>query len=348
MLMRAAIEVAEATRPHPNPRVGAVVVDPEGRVTARRAHERPGEPHAEVLALAEAGPTARGGTLVVTLEPCDHHGRTPPCTEAILAAGVERVVVGALDPDPRVAGAGVARLRAAGVDVVVGVDDVDAEELDPAYFHQRRTGRPLVTSKLALTLDGQAAAADGTSRWITGPEARRDVHRLRAAHDAVVVGAGTLREDDPRLDVRLETFTGPQPLAVVVAGDRPLPSEARLWARDEVLVVGVDKHDEVPDHVEQVLVPGRDRPEPQAVVDVLADRGVLGILLEGGPTLAGAFLRAGVVDRVVVYLAPSLGMGTGIPGIAGAFETLGDRMEGRFRRIVRVGDDVRIELEPAR
>ncbi|MGH8875215.1 MAG: bifunctional diaminohydroxyphosphoribosylaminopyrimidine deaminase/5-amino-6-(5-phosphoribosylamino)uracil reductase RibD, partial [Acidimicrobiia bacterium] len=226
-LMRRAIDLARPNRTHPNPRVGAVVVAPDGTVVGEGAHPGAGLPHAEALALAAAGDAAAGATLYVTLEPCGHHGRTPPCTETVVASGVRRVVVGVTDPDPRVAGAGLARLRATGLEVTVGVLEAEVEALDPAYFHHRRTGLPLVTLKAAITLDGQAAAQDGTSQWITGPEARADAHRLRAEADALMVGAGTLRVDDPLLTVRLDGYEGPQPVPVVVAGRRPLPASAR-------------------------------------------------------------------------------------------------------------------------
>ena len=204
--MRTAIEAALDANPHPNPRVGSIVLDSSGSVVGRGIHHDAGEPHSEQAALAEAGQAARGGTLIVTLEPCNHHGRTPPCTEAILDAGVARVVIGAIDPDTRVAGGGVERLREAGIEVTLGLLADEVEQMDPAYFHHRRTGRPRVTLKAAMTLDGQVAARDGSSQWITSPEAREDGHRLRAEADAVMVGAGTVLADDPELTVRLPGY----------------------------------------------------------------------------------------------------------------------------------------------
>ncbi|HEY5727854.1 MAG TPA: bifunctional diaminohydroxyphosphoribosylaminopyrimidine deaminase/5-amino-6-(5-phosphoribosylamino)uracil reductase RibD [Acidimicrobiia bacterium] len=333
--MERAAEAAARFRPHPNPRVGAVVLSSGGSVAAVAAHERPGLPHAEVLALAGAGCEARDGTLVVTLEPCSHHGRTPPCVETVTAAGIARVVVGAPDPDPRVSGAGIAALRAAGVQVEVGVPGLDAEQVDPGYFHHRRTGRPLVTLKLAATLDGQTAAADGTSRWITGEEARADAHRLRAASDAVMVGAGTLRTDDPSLDVRLPGFTGDQPRPVVVAGDRPLPAARALYARDP-LVYRLGRAAS-PGAVETVEIPDLD-----AVVKDLGARMVVDLLAEGGPTLARSLLHAGLVDRFVLYLAGRFAGGVGRPMFDGVFGTLGDIVGAQVDAVTRLGDDIRV------
>ncbi|MFH1329257.1 MAG: bifunctional diaminohydroxyphosphoribosylaminopyrimidine deaminase/5-amino-6-(5-phosphoribosylamino)uracil reductase RibD [Actinomycetota bacterium] len=339
-LMSEAISLAVPTRPHPNPRVGAVVLDASGEVVGRGAHAGPGQPHAEIMALAEAGERAAGGTLVVTLEPCDHAGRTLPCTAAILAAGVARVLVGVADPDSRVAGRGLARLRVAGLEVRCGIAGAAAEALDPGYFHHRRTGRPRVTLKAALTLDGQAAAADGTSRWITSPEARADGHRLRAEADAVLVGAGTLVADDPLLTVRLPGYEGPQPRPVVVAGRRSLPPGARLWELRPVVLapVAFDGPGEV------VVVPGPDGVDLAAGLTALGKRGLLDLLVEGGPTLAGALLRAGLVDRGVFYLAARLAGGLGVPALAGRFATLAVAREIAIVSAGTVGPDLRVEF----
>ncbi|MCA1737164.1 MAG: bifunctional diaminohydroxyphosphoribosylaminopyrimidine deaminase/5-amino-6-(5-phosphoribosylamino)uracil reductase RibD [Actinobacteria bacterium] len=232
--MTRAGELARSANPHPNPRVGAVVIAPDGGLAGEGHHSAFRQPHAEANALSEAGERARGATLVVTLEPCNHHGNTPPCTEGIVAAGVSKVIVGAGDPDERVRGRGIERLRQSGIEVVV--IDPPMEWLDPAYFHHRRTGRPLVILKLAATLDGQTAAADSTSQWITAEEARADAHRLRAEADAIVIGAGTLRADDPLLDVRIEGYTGHQPRPVVIAGIQTLPRHARVLRRDPLVI----------------------------------------------------------------------------------------------------------------
>lgn len=338
--MREAISLAVPTRPHPNPRVGALVLDAAGTVVSRAAHAGPGQPHAEAAALGAAGERARGGTLVVTLEPCDHTGRTPPCTAAILAAGVARVLVGAVDPDSRVSGRGLARLEAAGLEVRAGIAAAEAAALDAGYFHHRRTGRPRVTLKAALTLDGQSAAADGTSRWITSPEARADAHRLRAQSDAVMVGAGTLAADDPALTVRLPEYDGPQPRPVVVAGRRPLPPQARLWQRHP-LVLAPQPLD-VPGEV--VVAPGPEGVDLQAGLEALGERGLLDLLVEGGPILAGALWRAGLVDRGVFYFAARLGGGAGLPALAGRFATLAAARDIEIVSAGRVGPDLRVEF----
>jgi diaminohydroxyphosphoribosylaminopyrimidine deaminase/5-amino-6-(5-phosphoribosylamino)uracil reductase len=339
-LMREAISLAAGTRPHPNPRVGALVLDSGGLLVGRGVHAGPGSPHAEVLALEEAGDRAAGGTLVVSLEPCDHIGRTPPCTEAVLASGVARVLVGAEDPDPRVAGRGLARLRSAGVEVHSGIAAAEAEAIDPAYFHHRRVGRPRVTLKAALTLDGWAAAADGTSRWITSEEARADGHRLRAEADAVVVGAGTVLADDPALTVRLPGYSGAQPRPVVVAGRRRLPPGARIWERHPLVLAPAPA-----DYAAEVVaVPGPDGVDLGAGLAALAERGLLEVLVEGGPTLSGSLLRVGLVDRGVFYLGARLGGGVGKPALEGVFATLAEGRPVRIDSVAAVGPDIRVEF----
>jgi diaminohydroxyphosphoribosylaminopyrimidine deaminase/5-amino-6-(5-phosphoribosylamino)uracil reductase len=316
MAVAAAATVRSTTSP--NPWVGAVVLSPGGDLLGIGATQPPGGPHAEVVALRAAGPSACGATLVVTLEPCSHHGRTPPCVEAVLAAGVQRVVVGIEDPDPNVAGRGLAALRAAGVDVELGVlaDEVTAQ-LAP-YLHHRRTGRPFVVLKLAATADGRTAAPDGTSQWITGDEARADAHRLRAESDAVLVGAGTVRADDPALTVR--HVEGPDPLRVVLG---KVPQGARVH-------------------------PCLERSgDLGAVLDELGGRGVLQLLVEGGATVASAFHRAGLVDRYVLYLAPALfGGDDAAPLLRGpGAATMDELWRGRFAAVTRLGDDLRLDLE---
>lgn len=343
--MSVALALASGERPHPNPRVGAVVLDSEGRVAGRGAHAAPGLPHAERIALAEAAAAAAGGTLVVTLEPCAHTGRTPPCTEAVIASGVRTVVVGALDPDPRVAGRGVAALVAAGIDVRVGVPGVDAEAVDPGYFHHRRTGRPRVLLKSALTLDGQVAAADGTSRWITGEEARADAHRLRAAADGILVGAGTVLADDPRLTVRLPGYGGAGPRPVVVSGTRPLPAGAAVWELGPLVLSPVP-----------VAVPAGDvvvAPGEGGLVDLpaalrrVAEAGILDLLVEGGPTIAAALWEAGLVDRGVFYVAGRLAGGRGRGVFDRPFPTLDASRRVEIVDVARLGADLRVEWVPA-
>lgn len=308
----------------PNPWVGCVLVLADGSVVEGRTHPA-GGPHAEAHALELSAVDTEGATAYVTLEPCDHHGRTPPCTEALIAAGVRRVVVALEDPDPQVSGRGVAALRAAGVDVEVGVGATDAGTLLGPYLHHRATGRPWVTLKLAATLDGRTAAPDATSRWITGPEARADVHRLRASCDAILVGAGTIRADDPQLDVR--DVEPPLPgvsldprrfvLGTIPDGARVLPAESLSGPLDDVL-------------------------------DELGGMGVVHLLVEGGPTVAGALHRGGLVDRYVVYLAPALfGGDDARPLMTGpGASTMADLWRGRLVSVARLGDDVRLDIEP--
>ena len=300
----------------PNPWVGCVV-EPGGFEAATAP---PGGPHAEVAALAAAGDRARGATLYSTLEPCSHHGRTPPCVDAIVEAGVARVVIGVVDPDPHVRGAGVRALRAAGVQVDVGVsEDEVTEQLGP-YLKHRTTGRPWVVLKLAATLDGRTAAPDGSSRWITGAAARADGHRLRAESDAVIVGAGTVRADDPALTVR--HTAGADPLRVVLGR---APEGARVHPAQEM------------------------EGDLDDVLDRLGRQGVVQAMVEGGATVAGRFHRAGLVDRYVLYLAPALlGGDDGRPLFAGpGAATIDDLWRGRIVSVDRVGDDLRVECSPA-
>ncbi len=334
--MRSLIASLSDANPHPNPRVAAAVLS-AGSVVGRGLHRRAGEPHAEILALRAAGDRARASTVVVTLEPCSHHGRTPPCADALISAGVGRVVVGARDPDPRVAGGGIARLRAAGIEVLEGVLGAEVEAADPGYFHQRRTGRPLMTLKLASTLDGQLAAADGTSQWITGEAARRDVHRLRSQCDAVMVGAGTVLADDPRLDVRIEGFDGPQPRPVIIAGSRPLPPGAALFDRNAIVYAP-----RATDLGEGVEAPGPDGVSLDTVVKDLGSRGVLRVLVEGGPTLAAALWRAGLVDEIVAYLGGTIAGGLGQPWFAAPFTTLSEAIPVTLSDVTQLDGDVRL------
>ncbi|MGE9348912.1 bifunctional diaminohydroxyphosphoribosylaminopyrimidine deaminase/5-amino-6-(5-phosphoribosylamino)uracil reductase RibD [Isoptericola variabilis] len=301
--MQRALELAaQVPARGPNPRVGCVLLDADGATIAEGFHRGAGTPHAEVEALRRAtesrGPgAARGATAVVTLEPCNHHGRTGPCVDALLAAGVARVVHGQHDPNPAASG-GAARLRAAGVEVAGGVLADEARALNATWTRALELGRPVVTWKVASTLDGRSAAADGTSRWITGRAARHDVHRLRAGADAVVVGTGTALADDPDLTVRHAPLTGQQPDRVVV-GLRDLPASSRLAraAAAGEAVMHLRTHD------------------PHEVLDLLWYREHRHVLLEGGPALAAAFWRAGLVDDVVAYVAPVL-LGVGAPAVA--------------------------------
>lgn len=322
--MRLAVEVAAESRTttSPNPWVGAVLLGPDGAVLGTGRTQPPGGAHAEVMALraaAEAGHEARGATIVVTLEPCAHHGRTPPCTDALIGAGVSRVIVGVDDPDPNVAGRGWAALQAAGITVERSSEaDLAANQLAP-YLHHRRTGRPYVVLKLAMTVDGRIAAPDGTSEWITGEPARRDVHRMRAESDAILVGAGTVRADDPSLTVRL--VEGRDPIRYVLG---KAPAGARVQPCREIAG------------------------EPGPALDAMGSEGILQLMVEGGAAVAGEFHRAGLVDRYVIYVAPALlGGDDGRPLFSGAgVPTMAELWRGRFVDVTRFGDDVRLDLVP--
>jgi diaminohydroxyphosphoribosylaminopyrimidine deaminase/5-amino-6-(5-phosphoribosylamino)uracil reductase len=341
--MGRAIELAQRHRTHPNPRVGAVIVDSSGSAIGEGAHEAPGLDHAEVAALRSASGSVAGATMYVSLEPCTHHGRTPPCTDAIIDAGIATVVIGATDPDERVSGTGIGKLREAGINVVEGVMADAARAVDEAYFYHRETGRPLVTVKYAMTLDGAVAAADTTSKWITSESARADAHRLRGTADAVVIGAGTLRTDDPRLDVRIDGHEGKQPLPVVIAGRLLLPSDRQIWER-EPLVVSSDEID-IPGG-ELVTVEGDPgRPDPVATCLMLAERGILDILVEGGPTIAGEWVRADVVSRGIAYLAAKLGGGAGIAPLGGLFQTIDEARVVSITGMRSLGPDIRVDFE---
>ena len=320
--MREAVLVAASAHHicRPNPWVGAVLVASDGRRFS--GFTQPvGQAHAEVQALRAAGEAARGATMYVTLEPCNHFGRTPPCTEAIIAAGVARVVIGVQDPDQRVAGTGIARLRDAGVAVQVGVEaDLVREQL-ASYLHHRRTGRPLVMLKLAMTIDGYIAAKTGAGGFITGEPAHRRVHELRAASDAIVVGAGTVRADDPQLTVRDAPGTSPRR---IVLGRAPIG--ARVHPCTEWAGSLTD------------------------LLDTLGGENVLQLMVEGGAKVAASFHQAGLIDRYVFHLAPAvMGGGDGVPAFAGdTAATLADVWRGRTISTQQLGDDVEVVIEPQR
>ncbi|MGK5451066.1 bifunctional diaminohydroxyphosphoribosylaminopyrimidine deaminase/5-amino-6-(5-phosphoribosylamino)uracil reductase RibD [Streptomyces radiopugnans] len=340
----------------PNPVVGCVVLDAAGRIVGEGWHRRAGGPHAEVHALAEAGEAARGGTAVVTLEPCDHTGRTGPCSRALIDAGVTRVVYAVADPTPAARGGG-DTLAAAGIDVEGGLLAEEAAEVNAPWLTSVRLGRPYVRWKYAATLDGRTAAADGTSRWITSGEARADVHRLRAEADAVLVGSGTARADDPHLAVR-GVPGAVQPLRVVADTEaRAVHPGARVLDGAAPTLVAVA--DDLPDaatahldgHAEVLRLPragGHGRGlDVTALLTALHGRGVRSVLLEGGATLAGAFVAARAVDRVTAYLAPAL-LGAGPAALADAgIATIADALRLTVTAIERTGPDLRIDAVPA-
>ena len=296
-------------RTSPNPMVGCVVLDSSGQLVGEGFHAQAGRPHAEVGALRQAGARAEGGTAIVTLEPCCHHGRTPPCSQALLAAGIGRVVVAMVDPDPRVAGQGLEQLRSAGVEVIAGVCGEEAWTLNRAFIHRVTTGRPLGILKWAMSLDGRTALPNGSSQWISGPEARAWVHHLRGQVDAVIVGGGTLRADDPLLTSRGQ---GPrEPLRVVLSRSLDLPPQRQLWDQylaPTLVVHGPDASLQGRQLLDQL---GVERLEldpctPLTLLEALAQRGCNQVLWECGPPLAAEALGQGCVQQVAAVIAPKL------------------------------------------
>jgi diaminohydroxyphosphoribosylaminopyrimidine deaminase/5-amino-6-(5-phosphoribosylamino)uracil reductase len=337
----------------PNPVVGCVILDAGGVRVGEGWHQRAGGPHAEVHALFAAGERARGGTALVTLEPCNHTGRTGPCARALIEAGIARVVYAVADPNPSASG-GAATLRAAGVDIEAGLLGPEAEAVNIAWLTSVRLGRPYVRWKYAATLDGRIAAADGSSRWISSADSRADVHRLRAEADAVVVGSGTLRADDPHLAVRgIDGVT--QPLRVVVDTHARTSAGARVLddAAPTLIAVGKDADTAHLPGVDTVRLPYATAGTQRRGLDVAAllaelhARGVRSVLLEGGPTLAGAFVAAGAVDTVTAYLAPALlGAGPHALGDAG-ISTLAQALRLDVTDVARLGPDLRVTAVPA-
>lgn len=357
--MRAALALARRGLGNtwPNPSVGCVLVR-DGRVVGRGTTAPGGRPHAEAVALAQAGDLAQGATAYVTLEPCSHHGRTPPCADALAAAGVSRVVAACGDPDPRVDGRGVATLRTAGIEVAVGLMAEEAQALQAGFLTRVRLGRPLVTLKLASTLDGRIATRTGESQWITGPEARRAAHALRGQHDAVLAGVGTIEADDPELTCRIPGYRRTPDLRIVV--------DSRLRTRPAARVVATAKA--VPTWL--LHCPGADTDRARALADAgvrlievagadqkvdlaaglqaLGAAGLTRVLVEGGAQIAGGLLHAGLVDRIAWFHAPGVMGGDGWPA-AQAFGTAALSGMPRFRRVGSrpVGDDMLTEYSKA-
>jgi diaminohydroxyphosphoribosylaminopyrimidine deaminase/5-amino-6-(5-phosphoribosylamino)uracil reductase len=336
--------------------VGAVVVRDDA-IVGEGWHEGPGTPHAETVALREAGDLARGATVYSSLEPCNRYGRTPPCTLALIEAGVARVVVGAADPHLGEGEPGVTELRAAGVEVTTGVLEAEAERQNAAFLTHVRTGRPVVVLKMAASLDGRAAASDGSSRWITGEAARADVQRLRAWSDAVVVGAGTALADDPSLTVRDPGFAdATPPLRVVVDATGRVPASGHLFdGSTSTLVATTELAPERAraawaDAGADVEVLDRDETDGvslRVLTASLGKRDVQGVLLEGGPTLAWSAVRDGIVDRIVWYVAPLLVGGATAPGALGGegFAPIADALRLDLVSVDRVGEDLRVEAD---
>jgi diaminohydroxyphosphoribosylaminopyrimidine deaminase/5-amino-6-(5-phosphoribosylamino)uracil reductase len=339
-------------RTHPNPAVGAVVVR-EGQIVGRGHTAPAGGPHAEVRAIVDAGPRARGADLFTTLEPCDHFGRTPPCTEAIVAAGVARVFAGSADPNPLVDGRGVRRLRELGIPVWTGVLASETDSLNRPFFKAMRVGLPWVTLKAAVSLDGKLATASGDSRWVTGEAARAEVHRLRNLVDAVLVGAGTVRADDPSLTTRLPEGGGRDPLRVVVASELHLSPERQLFRqRSDARTLVVHVEGQGGERAAELAAVGAEllavsgRPgavDLEATLRALLRRDMLHVLVEGGPRVFSAFIREGLADALVLHLAPKLVGGDGLSWLG----PLGlDRMAGarsiRVESVRWLGEDLEV------
>jgi diaminohydroxyphosphoribosylaminopyrimidine deaminase/5-amino-6-(5-phosphoribosylamino)uracil reductase len=348
----------------PNPRVGCVLVR-DGVVVGEGFHRRAGEPHAERNAIDAAGERARGATAYVTLEPCCHHGRTPPCTDALLAAAVARVVVGTEDPNPLVDGRGLERMRAAGVEVLTGVLEQEARALNPGFDKRMRSGLPYVRLKLAASLDGRTAMASGESRWITSEAARRDVQWLRARSSAVITGIGTVIADDPSLNVRLHPAEIPaltpdepvrQPLRVVVDSRLRMPGDARMLPLPGATLVVTCS--DSPRAIAQMTSAGAEvqrcpaaagaRIDLRALMRYLGERELNEVLFETGPTLAGAAMQAGIVDELVLYLAPHL-MGDAARGLfrLPGLDRMADRLALTITDVRQVGPDLRVTARPA-
>jgi len=344
----------------PNPRVGCVLVR-DGNIIGRGWHVRAGEGHAEVNALADAGHDARGATAYVTLEPCSHHGRTPPCCEALVAAGVSRVVAAMRDPNPAVSGRGLEHLRNAGIAVEVGLLAAEARDLNPGFISRMERGRPWIRLKLAMSLDGRTAMASGESQWLTGPAARSDVQRLRARSCAVVSGVDTVLADNAALSVRAgelglpdaDMIAARQPLRVVLDSRLRLHPPARIFAQPGRLVVATVNDEQkrwealVDADAEVLRLPGRDgRVDLDALLDWLTQQQCNEVLVEAGATLAGAFWRAGLVDELTIYMAPTLLGSRGRPLLELPLEKMREQNRLDIREIRAVGADWRIDARP--
>lgn len=342
----------------PNPRVGCVLVSPAGAVVGEGWHRVAGEGHAEVLALAVAGAAARGATAYVSLEPCCHSGRTPPCTEQLIAAGVARVVYALRDPNPLVAGQGVARLQSAGIEVCAGILEAEALELNRGFVSRMQRGRPWLRSKIAVSLDGRTALASGASKWITGEAARNDVQVWRAQSAAILTGAGTVLQDDPQLNARGAGAGGAlparQPLRVVVDGALRVPSTARVFSDSSPVLVACTDASSHSAHalrgqgVEVVAFPAvAGHVSLPALLKYLAAQGINEVLVEAGPGLNGALLDAGLIDEFIVYQAATI-MGADARGMfnIAALPTMGSRFHFKLLDVRRVGDDLRLIYRP--
>ncbi|WP_017662510.1 bifunctional diaminohydroxyphosphoribosylaminopyrimidine deaminase/5-amino-6-(5-phosphoribosylamino)uracil reductase RibD [Baaleninema simplex] len=334
-------------RTAPNPMVGAVVVS-NGQIVGEGFHPKAGDPHAEVFALREAGDRAKGATVYVSLEPCNHHGRTPPCSDALVDAGVAKVVVGTVDPNPKVGGGGVKRLQDAGIEVVVGVEEEDCRRLNEAFFHRILCHRPFGILKYAMTLDGKIASTTGHSAWVTGTEARSEVHHLRSVCDAVIVGGNTVRCDNPRLTSH--DTESRNPLRVVMTRTLDLPTQARLWDVSEAPTLVVTEKGVKPEVQRQLRDRGVEVVEaidvtPDKVLQLLFDRDATSVLWECGGTLAARAIADGAVQKVLAFVAPKIVGGTDAPTPVGnlGIEKMSEALTLERTRWYSVGRDFVME-----
>lgn len=345
----------------PNPRVGCVIVQ-EGKIIARGFHAFCGEPHAEVLAIAEADARKfplKGATVYVTLEPCNHQGRMPPCTEALIVAGVKNIVIGSIDPDPRVNGNGIERLRQSGMEVRIGIRQEECDRLNPGFFKRMKTGLPYVRVKTAASLDGKTAMPDGESQWITGKKAREDVHFQRLRADAVITGIGSILADDPRMNARYHTvLPSRQPIRVILDSKLRTPPDAAIFKVDEPIIIVCALKDIPSDHplyqhkqLSILSLPDAEKKQVdlEAVLFELAKHGVNEVLVEAGSQLSGSFISNGLFDELLIYLAPSLLGASGrsmyeLPGIS----ELKEKIRLCHKETHKLGDDLLLSYTPER
>lgn len=353
--MKLAIELAKTTRGQtsPNPVVGSVVVN-NGEVVGMGAHLRAGEAHAEVNALKMAGERARGGTIYVTLEPCSHHGKTPPCADLIIEKGLSKVVVASLDPNPLVSGRGIERIKAAGISVETGILKEEADALNKVFFHYIKTRTPYVTLKTASSLDGKTATVTGESKWITGEEARLDVHQLRHEHDSILVGVQTVIADNPSLTTRLPNG-GKHPIRIVLDHKLRIPEESTLLRDGQAptwIMTGnnIDsaKADRVRNSFVEVFPLSSDTISIEEVLMFLGEKGITSLLVEGGSTIHGSFLKAGRFNEVISYVAPKLIGGEGAPTLFGGegIPNIDEAVQLEIQSVEHIGKDLKITAVP--
>lgn len=353
--MDLAIKLARAAegQTSPNPQVGAVVVK-DGQIIGMGAHLKAGEPHAEVHAIRMAGEKANGATLYVTLEPCSHFGKTPPCSNLVIESGIRKVFVASVDPNPLVGGAGIKKMRETGIEVDVGLLEEEASALNKVFFHYISTGLPYVTLKSAASLDGKIATVTGESKWITGEEARKDVHQFRHTHDAILVGVNTVIKDNPSLTTRLDTG-GKNPIRVILDTRLRTPLEANIindQAAETIIVTGTEAN---PERVEKFLGFGVEVIKLETtkirIADMLkklGDRGITSLYVEGGAEVHGSFLKEKAFQRVITYIAPKLLGGKSAPTAYGGdgIAWLEDTVPLEIIDVKQIGKDIRIIAEP--